>query len=419
MTSERNNDIGRPTVVLAASRHVLPVSGGAAARLWSLSDHLRQCGFRVCLITYQHADHLEDAIRARVDAYWPLARQMSRAPIASPRKSLLGWLGTTLRACLARRRPIPPQATSFFIKRQDIRFDALVARVCEAENPVVLISLYAWSATAFDHIAQDTVCIIDTIDVQHIRLERALAAGAKLEGFDPPPRKEEEAALLSKANAVIAIQAEEQRILKEILPDTPVLLAEHMHAVMPAPAPVDSRTIFFVGNNYAPNVEAMQRFIKETWPLVKARCGDCELIICGRVCEVLAVPPDTNIKCLGVVDDLTPFYRDAALVINPITFGTGLKIKAVEALAYGKCLVATEQGVEGLPGNVHECACIVSSGDMADAIVALLNNVDERREFEARAARYAACHLDAKNVYGEIVDYLKSTCGLSSLGCGT
>jgi glycosyltransferase involved in cell wall biosynthesis len=64
-----------------------------------------------------------------------------------------------------------------------------------------------------------------------------------------------------------------------------------------------------------------------------------------------------GVEAVGLVEDLDSFYDSVDLVINPITLGTGLKIKTVEALAKGKPLLSTSTGTDGIPVHTpsHDC----------------------------------------------------------------
>src|SRR5215207_6406248 len=54
---------------------------------------------------------------------------------------------------------------------------------------------------------------------------------------------------------------------------------------------------------------------------------------------------------LGPVPEAADFYRAVECVLNPMTGGTGLKIKTVEALAAGLPVLGTHDAFAGLPAN--------------------------------------------------------------------
>ena len=61
------------------------------------------------------------------------------------------------------------------------------------------------------------------------------------------------------------------------------------------------------------------------------------------------------------------FYRLIDIAINPMVGGTGLKIKSLEALSYGKALLATEDAMVGINGtdSFHNFASVT---DMVEAL---------------------------------------------------
>ena len=55
-----------------------------------------------------------------------------------------------------------------------------------------------------------------------------------------------------------------------------------------------------------------------------------------------------GVLSIGPVETIDVFWPNIDIAINPIRFGSGLKIKNVEALAYGLPLLTTPIGAEGL-----------------------------------------------------------------------
>ena len=61
----------------------------------------------------------------------------------------------------------------------------------------------------------------------------------------------------------------------------------------------------------------------------------------------------SNFECLGFVDDPKDFYQNMDIILNPNIGGSGLKIKSIEALAFGKPLIATHDAMIGIPTTQH------------------------------------------------------------------
>ncbi|MDP3650231.1 MAG: glycosyltransferase family 4 protein [Rhodoferax sp.] len=137
---------------------------------------------------------------------------------------------------------------------------------------------------------------------------------------------------------------------------------------------------FIASFGHPPNLEAMEFLMHHIAPLVYARLPHVEFLIAGREPPqgwVQAAP--ANIKFIGYVASLQNFYDSCDLIIAPLMSGGGVKIKVAEALCFGKALVTTPVGAEGIPieNGVH---CLVE-GDptrFADAVCKLMASAPER-----------------------------------------
>ena len=161
----------------------------------------------------------------------------------------------------------------------------------------------------------------------------------------------------------------------------------------PAARDPEPRHLLFIGSfAHRPNVLAVEFFLNQVWPLLRA----CSLhIIAGAHHERFPVAArlaqsdvDPNVKIEGFVEDVRPAYERAAVVLAPLVASAGTNIKVLEAMAMGKAVVSTPAGVNGLdlaPGE--DFVLVETAGEMAAAIERLLASPAERREIEAAARR--------------------------------
>jgi len=200
--------------------------------------------------------------------------------------------------------------------------------------------------------------------------------------------RETEVALLSRADAVIAIQAAEARFVAEHVTARAILAPMAAQPVSKA-QPGEGHRLLFVGSNTAPNVVGLEWFFAHVWPLLRRQVSSIMLDVVGSVAGGFAKGGPQGVAFHGQVDAVEPYYARAGIVLSPLTFGSGLKIKLVEALAHGKAIVATGVTLQGVE---RECEgsviCADEPGDFAAAILALAD--DHRRTNLAKAALGAA-----------------------------
>lgn len=110
-------------------------------------------------------------------------------------------------------------------------------------------------------------------------------------------------------------------------------------------------TLLFVGSyRHKPNIDAARLLIENVWPRVYHAIPEARLIIAGappeRIpCYGLNIP---GVKFTGFVKELDGLYRRSRVVCAPIQSGGGTRVKIIEAAAYGKAIVSTRLGAEGI-----------------------------------------------------------------------
>jgi glycosyltransferase involved in cell wall biosynthesis len=113
----------------------------------------------------------------------------------------------------------------------------------------------------------------------------------------------------------------------------------------------DKPRLLFLGlMSYLPNAVAADYLIRRIWPLISSACPDARLLIAGAGSESIASFTDcpSGVEFLGFVDDLEKLYREIMVVCCPILSGGGTRIKILEAAGYGKPVVSTTIGAEGI-----------------------------------------------------------------------
>lgn len=98
------------------------------------------------------------------------------------------------------------------------------------------------------------------------------------------------------------------------------------------------------------NEEVIKALASEAFLSVLATKG-LRLTVAGGICQAIAPKLRAAIergngRILGCVPRVQDFYRQVAVILNPVGPSTGVKIKSVEALVSGRKLVTTPFGVD-------------------------------------------------------------------------
>jgi glycosyltransferase involved in cell wall biosynthesis len=161
-------------------------------------------------------------------------------------------------------------------------------------------------------------------------------------------------------------------------------------------------TILFMGSYYyKPNVDAAEFLIEKVWPRIYKVIPGAELIIAGVNPERIrgygsGIP---GVSFTGFVDDLDSLYRNTKITVTPILVGGGTRLKIIEAAAYGKPVVSTRLGVEGLDFNDSQELLLRDDAEsFTEACLQLLSD-HTLSEKLGSAARSKAIELyDRKNI---------------------
>lgn len=159
----------------------------------------------------------------------------------------------------------------------------------------------------------------------------------------------------------------------------------------PESKPSSPLVVFTGSMDWEANIDGVEFFCKEIWPLVLAQVPDARFRIVGRDPHprVKRLASD-SVEVTGTVPSVVDHLREAAVFVVPLRIGGGTRIKIYEGMAMGKATVSTTVGAEGL--DVRHGRDILledSASGFAGAIVTFLQNEEVRRRFEAAAAATA------------------------------
>ena len=109
--------------------------------------------------------------------------------------------------------------------------------------------------------------------------------------------------------------------------------------------PNDTSRILFIGSYFGPNVDSLDWFVFN----VMTKLPDISLDIVGRNFEKKKKDYSSypNINVIGTVNNTSEYYYNHTVVVMPILYGAGMKVKTAEAMMYGRTIVASDEALEG------------------------------------------------------------------------
>jgi polysaccharide biosynthesis protein PslH len=108
--------------------------------------------------------------------------------------------------------------------------------------------------------------------------------------------------------------------------------------------PLIEKYALFVGGSFYANVEGLAWYAENI-----ALHSPIPTIVIGRGMEAHRVRLEQwgGLCVIGEVDDLSPWYAHAQIVVAPILSGSGMKTKTAEAFMHGKPIVGTSEAFVG------------------------------------------------------------------------
>ncbi len=209
---------------------------------------------------------------------------------------------------------------------------------------------------------------------------------------------EDEVAAISTSCHAMSISIQDRMLLE---PFSHGVVFHDIPLSMPTPLlkPVTpAYDILFLGSENVFNRDGIKWFLDSVYPHLSPNVRIC---VAGSVSRF--VPSLPNVVALPRVDNLDTLYRDTRIVICPLLAGTGLKVKVVEALAYGRPVISTTGGLTGMPRG-HERCCFVENDAVAFAkdIQRVLNDSDVYANASSAAIEFFAKHFSESVVWSAL-----------------
>lgn len=258
-----------------------------------------------------------------------------------------------------------------------------IRMLCSRYDIDVLFCSYVFQSRMLEYVPDYILKVIDTHDKMGDRYEMLRAHGRELEFFSCTP--DEEGAYLRRADLVVARRAEEAQYFNSVTGRDSAIVIPHVEE--PRFIERNFNTLQNVGTVASANqinlaivrecLEAIDRQLDgKPCPFTVHVAGQVKGMADELPAHERAVFERPWVKMLGFVPDIADFYADMDVVLSPVTMGTGINVKTVQAMAFGLPLLTTVCGSKGIetedPMHVHE-----DLDSLAQSLLALAHQPDK------------------------------------------
>jgi GT2 family glycosyltransferase/glycosyltransferase involved in cell wall biosynthesis len=231
-----------------------------------------------------------------------------------------------------------------WLREHGARFDTvLVCRYYVAREFLPLLRRHAPQARI----------LFDTIDLHYLRERRAAELSGDAAALRAALRTRElELELIAAADTTLVVSSVERALMREDAPRADVRILSNLHQISGhGPSWSERSNLLFVGGfRHPPNVDAVLWFVREVFPLIRAKQPGIRFhCIGGDVpAEISALGSQVGVEIHGHVPDLQPWLDRCRVSVAPLRYGAGVKGKVNQAMAHGLPVVATSPAVEGM-----------------------------------------------------------------------
>lgn len=150
--------------------------------------------------------------------------------------------------------------------------------------------------------------------------------------------------------------------------------------------------IVFIGAlNYLPNVDAIVYLLRSILPLVRQGISGLDVVIAGRDPEpqLSEFCRKAQVRVVGNPDSFDDVVTSGSILVCPLRFGAGTRIKVLDAMAAGVPVVATSFAVEGLGVSAgRDFVLAESAAAFSNAVLELVESESLRFEIAAAGQRF-------------------------------
>ena len=172
----------------------------------------------------------------------------------------------------------------------------------------------------------------------------------------------------------------------------------------------NSMNVLFIGSLFMPNnLEGLKWYLSKIHPKILEKHPTYKLIIAGnssgvKKSDLENLLADNSVTLFESPDDLTKYYEQSTVFINPMLNGAGVKLKTINAICEGMPVISTLIGAEGTGLQAEVDILIATTEDEFSQLLSMLITDESlRRQLVENAQKFLKNNYNQGKILGEIV----------------
>lgn len=177
------------------------------------------------------------------------------------------------------------------------------------------------------------------------------------------------------------------------------------------PVQPEEISFFFIGAlDWAPNEQGLRWFLENVWEAVYKQFPDYKFYVAGRnIPSELYKWGRKNVVICGEVPSSMEFIENHSIMIVPLFFGSGIRVKIAEAMSLGKTIISTNIGAEGiLCKNFKEILFANTKEEFIQMITHCIENPSLVQSISEYAFQFAKGNFDCDSLAKRLVNFYEN-----------
>lgn len=164
--------------------------------------------------------------------------------------------------------------------------------------------------------------------------------------------------------------------------------------------------------DWGPNLEGILWFLDEIWPKIHQHFPKLKMYLAGRnMSNEIFKFKHKNVELIGEVDNAIEFIKSKMIMVVPLLSAGGIRVKIIEGLALGKCIVSTSLGAEGINCTHKKNIMLADTPDEWVKAIEYLMEENNRQEISNAGLVHAQTNFDNAMITKNLISFYQDLIG--------